>query len=222
MPEESCPCETLWIDEPRQLLKGKLLTNDVCESNNINAFTRASLIGLIIAALLSPLLGFAGIGIVVLSMIFIYHRWLFGKVVKSQRSVFTYPKKEGFESIVSSPGATFVTRPSAKNPFMNVLLDELSYNPNRPEADAIINPKNQIILDDYFRVQWNSDPTDVFGRSQGQRQFYTMPSSSIPNDQGSYQNWLYLLPGKTCKEGGRDACVPGTNGAAVPWLSSPN
>jgi hypothetical protein len=105
---------------------------------------------------------------------------------------------------------------------MNVMLDEIKYNPTRPAADFASDPNNQVVLDDFFRVQWASDPTDVFGRSQSQRQFYTMPSSSIPNDQGSFQNWLYLIPGKTCKEGGRDACVPGTNGAAVTWLSPPN
>ena len=114
------------------------------------------------------------------------------------------------------------TTPTASNPFMNVLLDELKYNPTRPPAANSTDPNNVIVLDDYFRVQWNNDPTDVFGRSQGQRQFYTTPSTSIPNDQGSYQNWLYLIPGKTCKEGGRDACYPGTNGGPVTWLNKPN
>ena len=56
--------------------------------------------------------------------------------------------------------------------------------------------------------------------TQSQRQFVTMPSTSIPNDQGSYMNWLYKIPGKTCKEGGKDACFPGTDGAVVPWLSN--
>jgi hypothetical protein len=105
---------------------------------------------------------------------------------------------------------------------MNVLLDEIKYNPTRPAAAPVDGKDVQDSLDDFFRVQWTSDPTDVFGKSQSQREFYTMPSTSIPNDQESYQNWLYLIPGKTCKEGNRDACVPGTNGGAVPWLSQPN
>ena len=61
----------------------------------------------------------------------------------------------------------------------------------------------------------------MFGRSQSQREFYTMPSTSIPNDQGSYQDWLYKIPGKTCKEGGREACASGgTSGAVIPWLNA--
>jgi len=218
MPDD-CPCEKLWFEDPLVLLKPNFLVENLCESENLNAFSRALMLGLILSALLSPFLGLGGLGIALLSLIFLYHRWLFAKVLKSQKTVLKN-SKEGFNPIITSPGA--ITRPTARNPFMNVLLDELTYNPNKPPADSVITPLNNIILDDFFRVQWNSDPTDVFGRSQGQRQFYTTPSTSIPNDVGSYMNWLYLIPGKTCKQGGRDACVPGTQGAAIPWLSSPN
>jgi hypothetical protein len=102
---------------------------------------------------------------------------------------------------------------------MNVLLDEYNYNPQRPSAADVTNPAVKQTLDDYFRVQWFSDPTDVFGKSQSQRQFVTQPSTSIPNDRDSYQNWLYKIPGKTCKEGGRDACLAGTDGSPVTWLN---
>ena len=112
-----------------------------------------------------------------------------------------------------------MTIPMPRNPFMNVLVDEIKYNPNRPEAAPIDAPVVKQTLDEFFRVQWFSDPTDVFGKSQSQRQFITMPSTTIPNDRESYQNWLYKIPGKTCKEGGREACVDGTAGAALPWLN---
>ena len=62
--------------------------------------------------------------------------------------------------------------------------------------------------------------TDVFGKTQGQRQFVSMPSTTIPNDVDSYQKWLYKIPGKTCKEGGREACLPGTDGGALPWMNN--
>lgn len=111
------------------------------------------------------------------------------------------------------------TRPTAKNPFMNVLIDEIKYNPTRPPAADISSPSVNDALDAFFRVQWSSDPTDVFGRTQSQRMFVAQPSTSIPNDAGSYQNWLYRIPGKTCKEGGREACLPGTDGGPVTWLN---
>jgi len=113
-----------------------------------------------------------------------------------------------------------MTLPSPRNPFMNVLIDEIKYNPKRPEAASVENPTVKSTMDDYFRVNWFSDPTDVFGKSQNQRQFITMPSTTVPNDRESFQNWLYKVPGKTCKEGGRGACVGGSDGSPVPWLNS--
>lgn len=237
MPDNG-PCETLWIYDPSKLLGTNLQTYDLCVSNNINAFTRAFLLGLLVAAVLSPFMGLSALVLVLLILILLYGRWLFATILPEEKTVLVAPKlkKEGFEAnirpdmmevgayppVVTAPGVAPTTRPTAANPFMNVLLDEIKYNPTRPSADPIVDPNNKIILDDFFRIQWNSDPTDVFGRSQSQRQFYTMPSTSIPNDQGSFQNWLYLIPGKTCKEGNRDACYPATNGAPVTWLSQPN
>jgi hypothetical protein len=109
------------------------------------------------------------------------------------------------------------TMPTSRNPFMNVLVDEVRYNPARPAAASVLDPSVHDTLDDFFRTEFNRDPTDVFGRSQSQRQFVTMPATSIPNDVDSYQNWLYKIPGKTCKEGG--PCIPGTDGGALPWLN---
>ena len=131
--------------------------------------------------------------------------------------IWSSPPVEG--SDISSSGQ-LMTLPSPRNPFMNVLVDEIKYKPYRPEAASVDDPVVKATLDDFFRVNWFSDPTDVFGKSQSQRQFITAPSTTIPNDQESYQNWLYKIPGKTCKEGGREACIGGTNGAAIPWLNS--
>jgi hypothetical protein len=111
------------------------------------------------------------------------------------------------------------TPPTSRNLFMNVLLDEIKYNPDRPEAATVGNPTVKQTMDDFFRVQWFSDPTDVFGKTQGQRQFITQPSTTVPNDQGSFADWLYKIPGKTCKEGGRPACISGSAGSHLPWLN---
>lgn len=119
----------------------------------------------------------------------------------------------------SGPALPDFTPPTSRNPFMNVLLDEIKYNPDRPSAASVSNPTVKQTLDDYFRVQWFSDPTDVFGKNQGQRQFVTQPSTSVPNDRESYQNWLYKIPGKTCKEGGREACLSSCDGSPVTWLN---
>ena len=111
------------------------------------------------------------------------------------------------------------TPPTSRNPFMNILLDDIKYHPQRPAASPVDHPDVAQTMDDYFRIQWFSDPTDVFGKNQGQRQFITQPSTTVPNDQGSFADWLYKIPGKTCKEGGRAACKSGSDGGLLPWLS---
>jgi hypothetical protein len=118
----------------------------------------------------------------------------------------------------SGPAFPEYMPPTSRNLFMNVLLDEIKYNPSRPSAAPVTNPDVKQAFDDYFRVQWFSDPTDVFGKNQSQRQFVTQPSTSVPNDRESYQNWLYKIPGKTCKEGGR-YCLPSSDGSPVTWLN---
>lgn len=113
-----------------------------------------------------------------------------------------------------------VTYPTARNPFMNVLIDEIKYNPTRPEAANVFDPSVRTSLDSFFKTQFVNDPTDVFNRSQSQRQFYVTPSTTVPNDVDSYQNWLYRIPELTCKEGGREACYGGTEGGVPPYLNN--
>jgi hypothetical protein len=107
-----------------------------------------------------------------------------------------------------------------RNPFNNILIDEYKYAPTRDAAPDITTANSKVELDSMFRTQWYNDPTDVFGKTQGQRMFLTQPITTIPNDQDSYQKWLYKIPGKTCKEGNPDACYGGTEGATVPWLNN--
>jgi len=117
----------------------------------------------------------------------------------------------------SGPALPEYTPPKARNMFMNVLLDEYKYNPDRPSAAPVDDPVVKQTFDDYFKIQWFSDPTDIFGKSQSQRQFITQPSTSVPNDRKSFQDWLYKIPGKTCKEGG--FCTnQGSAGGPVVWL----
>ncbi len=120
---------------------------------------------------------------------------------------------------VGVSGTLLTSEFNSKNPFQNVLIDEIKYAPTRGAAADITTTGSKVALDEFFRVQWYSDPTDVFGKAQSQREFVSMPNTTIPNDQGSYQDWLYKIPGKTCKEGGAPNCYGGTNGGVLPWTN---
>lgn len=109
------------------------------------------------------------------------------------------------------------TEPTAANPFMNVLISEISMDPKRSPAENGQREAIRSELDSYFETMFASDPGDAFQHTQSQRQWVTMPSTTIPNDQESFQNWLYRVPGQTCKEGNVAVCNFDTGDAALPW-----
>jgi hypothetical protein len=108
------------------------------------------------------------------------------------------------------------TNPTAANPFMNVLISEISENPYRKPAADVQGVAVRAELDQYFDTMFARDPGDVFNRSQSQRQWVTQPSTTIPNDQESYANWLYRAPGRTYKEGNGARGNVATDGH-YPW-----
>lgn len=109
------------------------------------------------------------------------------------------------------------TDPTAPNPFMNVLISQISSDPTRPPAAYTQRSAVKHELDTYFDTMFYADPGDAFGHTQSQRQFVAMPSTTIPNDQGSFQDWLFRTPGQSCKEGNLAACNFDTGDAAMPW-----
>lgn len=109
------------------------------------------------------------------------------------------------------------TEPTAANPFMNILLTEIGDNPMRPPAENGEFLKRQ--FSNEFQERVFGDPSDVFQHTQNQRSWSVQPSTSIPNDRDSFQNWLYRTPGKTCKEGNTRICKTGTDGGVLPWIN---
>lgn len=87
--------------------------------------------------------------------------------------------------------------PTRHNPFMNVLQNEYIDNPTRPPAcdyeevkDDVESNWNYNLYKDVGEALWD--------RNNSQRQWYTNPSTTIPNDQGGFANWLYRT-GPVCK-----------------------
>lgn len=191
--------------------------NDQCASEVVNEVAAVYLFTLIVTAFLSVAIEYPyGIPVgILIATVYLIPAFM----SLSSKKAKIEPPDEGVMTREAFTPAPTETVPTAKNPFMNVLIDQIKYDPTRPQAADIQHPQINDALDDFFRVQWSSDPTDVFGRTQSQRQFIAMPSTSIPNDQGAFQNWLYKIPGKTCKEGGKQACLPGSDGSPVTWLN---
>jgi hypothetical protein len=229
-------CEVAWWNDPAVLVRQVSFSASGCTMNYINSITRLLVLAVLVGLIAAAWAGMYAFVFVIVFALLVSLPQILGALGAQQAAAAAPPakpagssaevvKKEGFvgtqgEYVVGAAENTdLYTVPTANNPFMNVLVSDYKYNVDRPMAGAVDDPQSKQILDDFFRTQWFSDPTDVFGKSQNQRQFITMPSTSIPNDRHSFQNWLYKIPGKTCKEGNRKACLAGTDGGALPWLN---
>ena len=129
--------------------------------------------------------------------------------------------KEGFETLNAGQLASInYIRPNVNNPVMNVLLPEIQDNPKRPSAEPAFNPvvkndinkKTQEFVVNQFDNKQNIDQRlfndlgDQFNLDMSMRQWYTMPNTSIPNDQKSFAEFCYgdMI---SCKEGNELACT---------------
>lgn len=98
--------------------------------------------------------------------------------------------------------------PNKENPFMNPKLTD--YGNNKPPPPRACPSYNNVGIqrrvEELFNEDLYRDVTDIFGKKNSQRQYYTVPGSQVPNDQGSFAQWLYGRP-PTCKEGNQIACL---------------
>ena len=94
--------------------------------------------------------------------------------------------------------------PNSKNCDYNSKLKD--YN-NWKEETSNYNSDTTIeeIVEDKFNINLYKNVGDIFDRNNSQRQYYTVASNTLPNNQMEFAQWLYNTP-KTCKEGNEKDC----------------
>ena len=107
--------------------------------------------------------------------------------------------------------------PTVNNPMMNINL--ITDDKTKEEAPKTWNDeKVQDKVEDKFNYNLYRDVGDLYGKSNSQREFYQMPSTTIPNNQTSFAKWLYAT-GPTCKETSI-YCAPQMD--PVPYIDNTN
>jgi hypothetical protein len=96
-------------------------------------------------------------------------------------------------------------KPSLENPFMNPTIIDYYNKNNNIKACTYDNNMIEENVNNIFRNNVYKDVNDIYGREISERQFYTVPASTIPNDRESYEKWLYYRD-KTCKENNGIQC----------------
>ncbi len=96
-------------------------------------------------------------------------------------------------------------RPTRDNPFMNVLVSDYERFPTRPSAADITDPDVAARAERSFDHDLYRDQSDVWNRVTSSRNWYTVPSTRVPNDQRGFAEWCFKT-GPTCKEGKGQSC----------------
>jgi hypothetical protein len=130
--------------------------------------------------------------------------------------------KEGLEAMNQARFSTpelELTKPTKDNPMMNIRVNDILDNPTRAPALPSFDPKVEKEINDktkdFVTEQFNSDPkirellfsdlVETIKFDDSMRNFHSMPSTSLPNDQGAFAQFCYGDQ-PSCKEGDGLAC----------------
>jgi len=205
--------DTFWLNNPPVLLEsGQIIEiwpfKKLSLERKLNALTRLVILLTILGYCYSQKLEIIITSIITLLVVVIFYQ------IKKKKKK---KVKEGFNkaNFFNLKGNRF-TQPTKKNPVMNVLLTEINDNPKRPEAAPAYEPSvedeiNTSVAD----PRLFQDLGDSIAFNQSMRNFYSMPSTTIPNDQEKFANFLYGdMP--SCKEGNVLQCTK-NNAAMRPY-----
>jgi hypothetical protein len=95
------------------------------------------------------------------------------------------------------------SKPNSNNPFMNPLVYD---SRTRDMGCDSVKPEIQNQIETEYNKYCIKDISDIYNHNSGRRQFYTVASTTYPNNQGAFANWLYKTP-PTCKEGNGAQCI---------------
>tara|TARA_B100001093_G_C26737189_1_gene974991 strand:- start:478 stop:1158 length:681 start_codon:yes stop_codon:yes gene_type:complete len=189
--------DVFWYNEPSILLRLNRLdeffpSRDMTLEEQLNSFTRLSIYLSVVLYLYTFNVNYLYISI--FTLVFTY---------------LIYTNSNNREHRENYTNINNVVRPTRDNPYMNILPDDYLHNPNRESLSRLNNYKNSkldSVVSEKSRYNLYRDSSDIYGRNTNQRQFYTTPITTIPNEQGKFANWLYKSP-PTCKEGNGFQCV---------------
>ena len=208
-----------WFEDPLILLKQKYIMelipkNEMSRNQKLNAVMRVvlglTIIGYAISRRTAILISAFLVGVI--SIVY----WWNGSRYEKEAI------KEGLEAMNQTRFSTpelELTKPTKENPMMNIRVNDILDNPTRASALPSFDPKVEKEINDktkdFVTEQFNSDPkirellfsdlVETIKFDDSMRNFHSMPSTSLPNDQGAFAQFCYGDQ-PSCKEGDGLAC----------------
>jgi hypothetical protein len=219
-----------WINNPNILLNREQMfelfpTEDMTYEQKLNAVTRTviflTIVGVIVAKGMGiRILLIGAITIAAIYILYFYHEKENKKTESKKTEGFSGPAANYFlENNLPLPTNVFDV-PDSSNPFSNVLVTDIDYNPNKKPAPPAFNQDvNKQVLVNAKQLVANANPgqpeivdkifTDLGEElyfEQSLRPFHSNPGTTIPNDQGAFAEFCYgsMI---SCKEGNAFACA---------------
>lgn len=222
--------DQFWLNDINELFKNYneiIPTKKMSRNNQLNALSRLCIYILVIMILFNVNIFLLLIPITFLSIIILFNNL---GIFDCNDISSIKENKEPFNSlIVSDNSQDFIysdmSNLTQQNDIMtNDIVTNLTYTPSNQnmstlENNNIIYPSidynninlpvacnvNDSEINENIKVNFNpnlfNNVSDVWERENSTRQFYTMPNTSIPNNQTEFALWLYSLPpSANCKE----------------------
>ena len=205
-----------WINQPTILFNKKYIydifpSKSMTLEEKFNAITKFVLILTILGFIFSQNFQLVFIGILTISIVTaIYYRRK--KIYIEERTTENFSNNEGKEKEKEEAKIELKKilqdgfyPTNKKNPFGNVLLPEISSNPNRPSAAPAFNPEVNDKINNSVKKQTQMlNPTidgtnkqiygdlyENYNLDNSMMRFYSTANTRVANDQGAYAQWLY-------------------------------
>ena len=216
-----------WLNDPTILLNKDSMfelwpSSNMCFESKLNAITRLILILTVLGFIITMSFKIVIVGLVTIAVIVLFYKTKKDKIIDKVKSVnegFTNPGVTiGDETNILTGGEKIINPETLdsflksefkigdkKNPFSNVLLPEITYDPERKSAPPSFNVdvdedivKNTKKMVQYLNPgikntnkQLFSSLTDNFYLDNSLRVWNSTPNTRIANDQGAFMNYLY-------------------------------
>lgn len=210
-----------WINEPSILLNKEYIFElwpvpDMCMERKMNAITRLIILLTILGFIVTMSTRIIFVGVITLvAMVILYKtkkQYFLNEGFSNIQETHLNPKSNDVckEKIINPETLKSFMRSefkegTKKNPFSNVLLTEITDDPERKSAPPSFNPDiDEDIMKSTKKMVQSLNPdikntnkqlfsslTDNFYLDQSMRVFNSTPNTKIPNDQEAFGNFLY-------------------------------
>lgn len=193
--------ETFWLEDPLVLITNICSFNPLSRetfSYNLNSYTRLIIILIVILLCIKQDYRYIIVGVVLIVLIIILYYTCkkdnFGNLHDLNNLKLTGESLLNEEMKPRKKSDYYNTQENVNNPLKNTQIPEYDTNTDFSEATQSNYNTTKFVNGKMFQTpdQWIFD--------KGTRQYYTVANTQVPNDQGTFANWLYGTE-NICKEG---------------------